>query len=129
MKYFKILMYILIVITIIVVGRCMYRMLSNKKEKFVEPQQTLLFFYADWCPHCTNFKPEVVKFKQNNVKNTNLDVKILEESKCPKELLAKHDVKGFPTVVLVKNVNGQENTDVYRGERTADGLQRFIDLN
>ena len=60
MKYFKILMYILIVITIIVVGRCMYRMLSNKKENFVEPQQTLLFFYADWCPHCTNFKPEVV---------------------------------------------------------------------
>ena len=115
---------------LLVIGSCwyLYKYFMNKKEHFNEHKKTLLFFYADWCPHCTNFKPEVLKFKQQNEANKQLEVKMLEESACPPELMKKHNVRGFPTVVLVTvDGAGQERADTYNGERSSEGLQHFID--
>lgn len=117
---------LLSVITLLYFG---YRWRTTKKEHFNESKHTLLFFYADWCPHCTNFKPEVIKFKKQNEGNKQLDVEMLEESTCPPELMKKHNVRGFPTVVLVtKDSSGNETAArTYQGERTSDGLQHFVD--
>ena len=75
--------------------------LKISKETFVEKKnETILFFYANWCPHCTSFKPEVVQFKnkQEQMKKP-VNVQLLEEASCPKELMQKHNIRGFPTVI------------------------------
>ena len=121
--------YILASISIIVIIYKGYKWYTvNKKEHFNESKQTLLFFYADWCPHCTNFKPEVMKLKKQNESNKQLEVKILEESVCPPDLMKKHNIRGFPTVILVNSdSNGVEtHANPYQGERTMDGLQHFL---
>ena len=128
MSTFRFAAYALSIIVVVVTCWCIYKYVMNKKEHFNEHKKTLLFFYADWCPHCTNFKPEVLKFKQQNEANKQLEVKMLEESACPPELMKKHNVRGFPTVVLVTvDGAGQEHADTYNGERSSDGLQHFID--
>lgn len=70
----------------------------------------LMLFYTDWCPHCTQAKPEWESLK------TEYDGKIINgytlvmseyngESKTPEiqEMLDKYNVEGWPTIKLVKD--------------------------
>jgi thiol-disulfide isomerase/thioredoxin len=124
----RVFLYIILIVLVVFATRYLYIHYMKKKEHYSEPQREVLFFYATWCPHCTNFKPEVVKFKQQNQHNKNLQVKLLEESVCPPEMMKKYDIKGFPTVLLVfKDNAGAETVEQYNGERTSAGLQHFVD--
>ena len=73
-------------------------------------QADLLFFYADWCPHCKVAKPEWDALKaENEGKLINGYNVVYTEHNCvdptPQvdELMNKYDVTGFPTVKLVKD--------------------------
>jgi len=73
-------------------------------------QADLLFFYADWCPHCKVAKPEWDALKaENEGKLINGYNVVYTEYNCEsptaevEELMNKYDVKGFPTVKLVKD--------------------------
>lgn len=105
---------------------------NNKKAKelFTSPKE-LIFFKANWCGHCQRFKPvwdEVVsecnKYdKYSHVRMTELDI----DTDSAKPLMQKHNVRGFPHVVLV----GEESTDdkVFQRNRTKEELLAFLDEN
>lgn len=70
----------------------------------------LLFFYADWCPHCKNAKPHWDRLskeydgKQINkylLKFTKIDCSNTDDDST-KQMLEKYQVEGFPTIKLLK---------------------------
>ena len=90
----------------------------------------LLFFYADWCPHCKVAKPEWDKLKsENEGKQINGYNVVYTEYNCVdpppnvEDLMAKYDIKGYPTVKLVKN--GDEIID-YDAKPTASTMNQFL---
>lgn len=70
----------------------------------------LMFFFADWCPHCKKSKPEweevraeyegktingyVVKFKEIDCTN---------ETEETERLIEKYKIEGYPTLKLIKD--------------------------
>lgn len=100
----------------------------NKKamsESFTTSDKTLIFFKANWCGHCNRFKPVWDEFalecQQNNIGVKVLELDIDEEETKP--LMEKHNVRGFPHVVLV-----EENKDdiVFTKNRTKEELFAFL---
>lgn len=73
-------------------------------------------FYADWCGHCQNFKPEWQKFKELANKN-NIKVEEYEADK-DKQKVEEADVNGFPTIRI--------NKEDYNGQRTAEAILAYI---
>jgi len=115
---------LVVLLLTVVLTLVLIKKLRKNKEKFVEEQDVILFFYANWCPHCTTFKPEVIQFKNNQAKSKHpVDVQLLEEATCPKELMQKHNVRGFPTVVYTN----KSKTVEFNGQRSNAGLEAFLD--
>ena len=80
---------------------------ANQRDDTAE----VLFFYADWCPHCTAAKPEWEAFKAG-VDGSTVDgyvVKCVDvnctdsDNADTKASMQKYDVQHFPTVKLMKN--------------------------
>ena len=97
-------------------------------------QATILFFSADWCPHCQKAKPEweAAKGKMNgtSVKGntlvfTEVDCTAKPPSQDTQALMTKYSVQGFPTIVLVKN--GTSKT--LEGKPTQESISTFINSN
>ena len=70
----------------------------------------LVFFYADWCPHCKVAKPEWEALKaENEGKVINGYNVVYTDYNCAtvtpeiEDLMNKYDVKGYPTVKLIKD--------------------------
>jgi thiol-disulfide isomerase/thioredoxin len=82
---------------------------------------TLVFFHADWCPHCTHMKDEwsqVVKELSGKIMVKDI------EHKNPET--ANHQLKGYPTVRLFPEglVNPGKFID-YAGDRKAQSIINF----
>ena len=75
-----------------------------------DKQAELLFFYADWCPHCKTAKPnwESIKTQYQN-KTINGYHVIFTEVNCTTEtadseqMMNKYNIEGFPTIKLLKD--------------------------
>jgi thiol-disulfide isomerase/thioredoxin len=84
-------------------------------------------FYADWCPHCVNFKPHYKKAMADLNGKPGKDGKKLRlemvDCDADKNISKKYDVSGYPTVKLIKD-NGQQVE--YGGERTYEGLRKYL---
>ena len=95
---------------------------SNKEGFSGEAQMVL--FYADWCGHCNNFKPEWNKLKQtNDVPGVSFNDEDCTNGLTP--LAKQHNVKGFPTLVFINGGNAQQ----YNGERSEAAVKSFIKSN
>lgn len=122
--YLKHVFFLIAIILTIILSLLCIKKLQKKKEMFVNKQDTILYFYANWCPHCTTFKPEVIQFKNRQANSNNpVDVRLLEESNCPPELMKKHNIRGFPTVIYTS----KDKTIEFNGERNAVSLEAFLD--
>jgi thiol-disulfide isomerase/thioredoxin len=95
---------------------------------------TIMFFSADWCPHCQKAKPEweAAKGKMNgtSVKGntlvfTEVDCTAKPPSQDTQALMKQYSVQGFPTIVLVKN--GTSKT--LEGKPTQESISTFINSN
>lgn len=89
----------------------------------------LLFFYADWCPHCKTAKPiwEGLKkeYDDENINGYNMmftDVNCSTESEQTSKLMDKYSVEGFPTIKLLKNGEVIE----FDAKPTKDNLNQFL---
>ena len=119
------------------------------KEKFntqtepVAPNDKLLFFFADWCGHCTAFKPEMQKFKDtqlidvleinenaskldDNVKQkiaTEFNISPDNDSEIAvavKKMMTECDVKGFPAVYYKSATKSERFADTRDSERLTE---------
>lgn len=87
-----------------------YRKKPVSTKKSSEKTAEVLFFYTDWCPHCTSAKPEWNAFK-SDYKNTPVNGYTLSfnEINCTKEtpesesMMEKYKVDGYPTIKLLAN--------------------------
>ena len=89
----------------------------------------ILFFYADWCPHCKTAKPHWEKFKEeyngkvvNKYKLNLIDVNCTSELGESGELIKTYDVEGFPTIKM--NANGK--IIEYEAKVTQENLNLFV---
>ena len=73
-------------------------------------------FYADWCSHCTSFKPTWNALKKVFDSN-NVEYAEYEESKDPKFVEAA-GVQGFPTIKIEKDNQEYE----YNGKRDVNDI-------
>lgn len=70
----------------------------------------LLFFYADWCPHCKTAKPIWNDLKSeyenktiNGYKVVFTDVNCSEETAEVDKMMNQYNVEGYPTIKLLKD--------------------------
>ena len=80
---------------------------ANNEYSTDPPVQSadIYFFYTEWCPHCKTAKPVWAEFK-NQMAGKDINGMTLNfvEVDCDKdtETSDKFNVKGFPTIKLVK---------------------------
>lgn len=87
-----------------------YKKPAPKTQSSNTKQAEILFFYTDWCPHCTSAKPEWNAFK-TQYKDTPVNgyTLVFNEINCTKEtpesesMMEKYKVDGYPTIKLLVN--------------------------
>jgi protein disulfide-isomerase A1 len=81
----------------------------------------LVEFYAPWCGHCQKLEPE-----WNEASNILAGKAAIGKMDCTvhKETCGTFDVKGFPTIKLIKK--SQSEPVEYKGERTAEAIVKFM---
>jgi thiol-disulfide isomerase/thioredoxin len=98
---------------------------SNDTSKEAE----LLFFYADWCPHCKTAKPVWNELKDEYQNKTiNGYSVVFTEINCTTEnaevekMMNQYKVEGFPTIKLLKDGQVIE----YDAKPTKETLNQFL---
>lgn len=89
----------------------------------------LLFFFADWCPHCKTAKPIWDDLKSeyenktiNGYKVIFTEVNCSEESAEVERLMNKYNVEGYPTIKLLKDGQIIE----YDAKPSKETLRQFL---
>ena len=95
------------------------------KDKSAE----LLFFYADWCPHCKTAKPdwaEIVSKYENTIINGHkvvfTEINCTTETEDISQMMNKYKIEGFPTLKLLKDGQVIE----YDAKPTKETLDEFL---
>ena len=130
MKPLHLVLAVALLVVLVVVGM----RLMNKNEGFnnnTKEPVTVYFFYVDWCPHCTNAKPEVAALEQELATQNNLINGVPVEVKqvnCDeeKELAAEYNVKAYPTVVAVKGNETEQLNNKVTKSNLKDWLSSLV---
>jgi thiol-disulfide isomerase/thioredoxin len=131
---------IAIAVLLSVIGYVVYlysrpKLLTQINGDSVDDQQTsnadaeVIFFFADWCPHCKKAKPHWEEVKQSySGKVVNGYTLVFTEVDCSKEtdemkkITAEYEIEGYPTIKLVKDGQIIE----YDAKPEKDTLEKFI---
>ncbi|KAL9313624.1 hypothetical protein ACSQ67_019076 [Phaseolus vulgaris] len=83
-------------------------------------------FYAPWCGHCKKLAPEFEKAASilSSHDPPIVLAKVDANEEKNKELAMEYDVKGYPTIKIVRN--GGKNIQEYKGPREADGIVDYL---
>ena len=117
----KILCKILLAVLLVLVLFLLVKYLMRSREGF-DGQKTLLLCHMNGCGHCDQLMPEWDSFAREN--KTDVLTKKVEANE-DSSLMKKHEVEGFPTILLLGS-NG-EKLDTYDGDRTKDGLLSYLE--
>ena len=101
----------------------------NTNPNSTSNEAELMFFYADWCPHCKTAKPawEELKTEYEHKKINGYTV-MFTEINCTNEtpeiesLMNKYKIEGFPTIKLLKDGQIIE----YDAKHTKPTLVQFL---
>lgn len=113
-------------LVVLVVGYLAWRSATN--EGFTDEMgsgKTLVLFHLPKCPHCVDFMPEWNKVEEKHKNDPNVKVKKINGAEKP-EKAQEHGVDGFPTVLLFKD---GKKVATFDGERTKDGVEKFLSAN
>ena len=131
---------ILFIVTLVIFIAVTYYVLRTSKVKTnaladedhqasATSEAELIFFYADWCPHCKKARPiwDQIKEKYND-KIANgytlsfKEINATEESPDMKDTLNEYEVEGYPTIKLVKD----NQVIDYDAKVERETLEKFI---
>ena len=122
---------IIVVIVVVIIATILISNVFYNTEKYTnsgvramttQPAGKITLYYASWCGHSKQFMPEWNKFvKYTDQYMPYIQVDTVECKEDNKE--ACKGVQGFPTVMLINQRNKQI---LYEGERTLEGLIKFI---
>jgi thiol-disulfide isomerase/thioredoxin len=89
----------------------------------------IMFFYADWCPHCKAAKPIWNDLKSEYENKTINGYKIIftevdcsEETSEVEKLMNQYNVEGYPTIKLIKDGQVIE----YDAKPSRETLNKFL---
>ncbi len=89
----------------------------------------LIFFFADWCPHCKKAKPHWEEVKQsysgkvvNGYTMTFTEMDCSKETDEMKQITTEYEIEGYPTIKLIKDGQVIE----YDAKPDKDTLEKFI---
>ena len=134
--------YGMIVVSIVILIITSYLVYQNMKPQLktqLEPGSSsssssssdaeIIFFFANWCPHCKAAKPQWKSVKEEYNGKTIKGYKIVftevdctEENPKVKEMTEQYDIEGYPTIKLVKD--GQIID--YDAKPSKETLEKFI---
>ena len=101
---------------------------DNKVERYnnlIKRVPSIVLFYADWCGHCNNFKPEWKKFERlarQQHKDNDFMLARVNHSYI-NEIDGYSSVDGYPTIYHL--VNGKHNKN-FSNNRDVNGLIEFL---
>lgn len=75
--------------------------LNELNKRITAGPVTLVLVYADWCGHCTRFKPMMSQLE--NMPGRSVQTARIRDDMLPKSALAGTEIEGYPSVLLVKN--------------------------
>tara|TARA_Y100001970_G_C14198075_1_gene839355 strand:+ start:1550 stop:1966 length:417 start_codon:yes stop_codon:yes gene_type:complete len=105
---------------------------SNFNSELGNSGKKLVLFYADWCPHCTSFKPdwdEVANTSNNGSIKKLISVNVGDNSSESKKVMKEYNVEGFPTIILIDQTSSSKKMNVYEGGRDKTSLQTYVSEN
>lgn len=89
----------------------------------------LMFFYADWCPHCKSAKPIwndlMSEYENKTINGYNIiftEVNCSEETAEVEKLMNQYSIEGYPTIKLIKDGQVIE----YDAKPSKDTLTKFL---
>jgi thiol-disulfide isomerase/thioredoxin len=87
---------------------------NNKRYKYI-----IKLFYADWCPHCVDFKPiwSSLKKKYSN------DIKFIDVD-CTNNNPNLPFINGFPTIALFNS--NDKYIESYQNDRSMETFESYI---
>ncbi len=88
---------------------------------------TFTMYYADWCPHCVNAKPEFTELANKGyteLKNGKRCYFRMVNPDISPELVKGKKIAGFPTFLL-ETTEGK--TVEYKGQRSTEGYLKFLE--
>ena len=101
---------------------------GNTFEKLVmdESKDVLVEFYAPWCGHCKSLEPIYKKLGQKYKNEKSLVIAKIDAT--ANDVPPEYTVEGFPTIYFAPP-GKKSNPMKYDGERTLDGISKFIQDN
>lgn len=99
---------------------------STMEEALSKTEFALVEFYAPWCGHCQKLIPTYEQLAKEVAADKELSAKVtIAKIDCDanKDVPTKFNVRGFPTIKLLKN--GKEFKE-YEGARTVEAFKSFL---
>jgi thiol-disulfide isomerase/thioredoxin len=129
----------IVLFLIVAIGYYMFFMSSHNTKYRANSEQVpigntgnkaeLLFFYADWCPHCKAAKPiwndlksEYANKTINGYQVIFTDIDCSEETAEVEKLMNQYNVEGYPTIKLLKDGQVIE----YDAKPSKETLTKFL---
>lgn len=99
---------------------------SNFSEVVSKSNFIVVEFYAPWCGHCKNLAPEYEKAASTLSTHEPPIIlsKVDANDESNKVLASEYDVRGFPTIKILRN--GGKSVEEYKGPREADGIVAYL---
>lgn len=140
-KYSTLLVILLLSVLFIYVGYYGYKKYFKDPKKMKEftntanantrkKQAEVMFFFADWCPHCKKAKPEWLQFKEEyDQKEVNDYIISCVEVDCTSDsdpttakLIAQYKIESYPTIIMLIG----DNRIDYDAKVTKNGLEQLV---
>jgi len=121
-----------VLIVLLVVGFGMSLFWKRKEAMTVssdDPNKTMnvMFFFADWCPHCQKAKPEWQSFKTEKegtvVNGYRVHMTEIDCSNGKNPEIKEYQIKGYPTILIKK----EGKINIFENTPTKDSLSQFLD--
>lgn len=99
---------------------------SNFADTIAKHDFVLVEFYAPWCGHCKKLEPEYEKAASilSSHEPRIVLAKVDANEEANKGLASEYDVKGFPTLKILRN--GGKSVQEYKGPRDAEGIVEHL---